>query len=197
MVKPLLAAEDLALAFLPGEILPGHQQGRPLGVGTYPLTHRFPLQDPGPLSAYPGPSPWPRLLRASSPLGAAGGPRLDTRKRRELPAGSSVPWLHGSRLEDEPIHRVCEATPAGPCHGCQRPLLGLLAPACPPLALGGMHDGSPVSSLARSLDACSTGFGGEAARYRRCTPLQPVADQARGWGGRLHPGVWGAGLAPA
>ncbi len=71
-VNPLLEAEDLPLHFLPRTVLPGHHQGRTLCMGALPLTHHFTLQDTGPTSAYPGHSPRPWLLRASSSPAACG-----------------------------------------------------------------------------------------------------------------------------
>jgi hypothetical protein len=53
-VNPLLEVEDMPLHLLPGDVLPGHHQGRTLCFGTLPLTHRFTFQDTGPTSAYPG-----------------------------------------------------------------------------------------------------------------------------------------------
>jgi len=58
--------------FLPGDVLPGHHQGRTLCCGAWPLTHRFPFHDTGPTSAYPERYPWPWLLRASSAPIASG-----------------------------------------------------------------------------------------------------------------------------
>src|SRR5574341_2069604 len=72
LVNPLLEAEDMALDFLPGDVLPGHHQGGTLCFGALPLTHRFTFQDTGPTSAYPKRYLWPWLLRASSSPGACG-----------------------------------------------------------------------------------------------------------------------------
>jgi hypothetical protein len=62
----------MAVDLLPLDALPGHLQGNSLCFGTLPLTHDFTLRDTGPTSAYPGHSPRPWLLRASSSHVACG-----------------------------------------------------------------------------------------------------------------------------
>ena len=62
----------MPLDFLPWTALPGHRQGRALGLGPVPLTQGSPLQNPGPPSAYPGYSSRPVRLRASGSPAASG-----------------------------------------------------------------------------------------------------------------------------
>jgi hypothetical protein len=63
----------MPLHFRPGHLLPGrHQVLRVLCLGTLPRTHHFTFQNTGPTSAYPGHSPGPWLLRASSSPMACG-----------------------------------------------------------------------------------------------------------------------------
>jgi hypothetical protein len=96
-VPPLLEAEDMPVAFLPRNVLPGHHQGLALCFGSEPLTHGRTFQDTGPTSAYPGHDPWRLLLRASSSPVASGWHVL--RKVTGLTEGhwrllrSQFPWL--------------------------------------------------------------------------------------------------------
>jgi hypothetical protein len=95
-VPPLVEAEDMALDVLPGDVLPGRQQGFTiLCVGAWPRTHHGPFQDTGPTSAYPGPCPWPWLVRASSSPTAGGWPlRQEVTTSQRAAGGSSVPGSH-------------------------------------------------------------------------------------------------------
>jgi hypothetical protein len=124
LAKPRLEAEDLPVDLPPGEVWPGHQQGHPLCVGAWPLTHRFTLHATGPTSAYPGHDPWPWLLRAaSSPLASGWHLRREGTSLTESAWG--VPPFPGSLVAS-----VGRCSPPGvrPCSpgrgfGCRRRLL--------------------------------------------------------------------------
>src|SRR5262245_18296649 len=97
-VHSLVEAEDMALDFLPGDVLPGRYQGLAiLCVGSWPLTHHGTFQGTGPMSAYPGHDPWPWLLQSSffsSILWLAPTPGSDRlSERRWRFRRSQFPWL--------------------------------------------------------------------------------------------------------
>src|SRR5215831_4945858 len=145
LVNPLLEAEDMPLHFLPRDALPGHLQGLALCFGALPLTHGFTFQNTGPTSAYPGHYPWPLLLRASSSPVVYGwhllceGTSLTEDHWRLL--RSQFPWLAS----------VGRCSPPGFCGSAHRSVskaagalsCAILAPAPQPLALVGLHGGSP------------------------------------------------------
>lgn len=96
VVNALLEAEDMPMALLPGDVLPGrHQALAILCCRSSPLTHRFPLQNPGPTSASPGHSSRPWLLRASCSPAVGGWHRLGNVTASPRAAGGySVPSFH-------------------------------------------------------------------------------------------------------
>src|SRR5215475_11704839 len=133
----------MPLDFLPWDVLPGHLQGGSLGFGALPLTHRFTFQNTGSTSAYPGHYPRRLLLRASSSPAACGWHLLW--KVMNLAEGCWGLFRSPSPLF-EPLGRRYPpgfvTVPTGQSSGCQRRILGLLAPALQPLPLGDNHDGS-------------------------------------------------------
>jgi hypothetical protein len=73
----------------------------------------------------------------------------------------------------------------------------ILAPAHQPLALGHDHDGSSHLCLRCPSILARQDTRREAARVRRLSPLQAVANQARAWGICCHSGTEREGLAPS
>ena len=158
----------------PGDVLPGHHQGRTLCFGALPLTHRFTFQNTGSTSAYPGHYPRRLLLRASSSPAASGWHLL--RKVTGLTEGR---WglLRSPSPLVEPLGRRYPpgfvTVPTGQADGCPRRIrCPFLAPACQPLALVYNHDGSTTSLLSLPIGSCSASGPGEAPRL---SPFIPAA----------------------
>ncbi len=159
LVHALVEAEDMPMDLLPGDGLPGRPQARALlGGGSSPRPPLFPVQHPGPTSAYPGRSSRHGLLRASCSPAVCGWHRRGevTASPRAAggSAGPSFPWLPP---EDGAVHRVswpCRpvSVQAADAFSC-----AMLAPACQPLTPVAAHGGSPTPVLALSIDACETG----------------------------------------
>jgi hypothetical protein len=73
----------------------------------------------------------------------------------------------------------------------------VLAPASQPLALVGLHDGSPHLCFRCPSMPARRDTRIEASRVCRLSPLQTVEDQSRAWGICLHSCTWREGLAPS
>jgi len=135
----------MAMDLLPRNVLPGHHQGLPLCFGALPLTHGFTFQHTGPTSAYPGRYPRPWLLRASSSPTASGWHLL-----RGVTGLTEGRWRL-LRSQFPLLASVGRCSPPGFFGGADRSVLkaagavscAVLAPARQPLALVGLHDGSP------------------------------------------------------
>jgi hypothetical protein len=159
-VQSLVEAEDMALDVLPGDVLPGRHQGLAiLCVGSWPLTHHGPFQGTGPTSAYPGPDPWPWLLRASSSPAACGW-----RLRREVTAsqsaagGSSVPSSHGWPPEGGALHRGSRPCKPVSASGCRRLILCPVGSSASASGAGSHARWLGPPSLALPIAACETGY---------------------------------------
>jgi hypothetical protein len=159
-VPSRVAAADMALDVLPGEVLPGRHQGRAIRcVGAWPLPHHGTLQDTGPTSAYPGHDPWLWLLRASSSPTACGGRLLrEVTTSQRAAGGYAVPRSHGWPPEGGAIHRVSrQGTPVRTSGG--RCLILCHVGSSVSASGAGSHSrwlGTPV--LALPIEACSTGY---------------------------------------
>jgi hypothetical protein len=170
-VQPRLAAADRPRALLPRDAGPGPQQGLARCCGALPLPPGFAWQPTGPPAASPGPSPRPGLLRASSSPVASGWHRLcgGTGRTADHWGGRRAPrpWveLGGRRAPPGVV-----TGPTGQSNGGPRLLLGLVAPACAPRALGDKHEGSAPSSLALPRGACEARGPGAAPRGAPCLP---------------------------
>ena len=135
----LVEAADMPMDLLPGDGLPGRPQARAiLGGGSSPRPPLFPLQHPGPTSAYPGRSSRHGLLRASCAPAVCGWHRRGevTASPRAAggDAGPSFPWLPP---EDGAVHRVswpCRPV-SGP--GCRRLLRCHVGPSVSASDAGG------------------------------------------------------------
>ena len=103
------------------------------------------------------------------------------------------------------VASVGRCSPPGFCGSANRSVskaagalsCAVLAPACQPLALVGLHGGSPHLCLRCPEMLARRDTRREAARGRRLSPLQTVEDQSQAWGICCHSCTWREGFTPS